>query len=126
VATGPDVPDPAEVHFAGRPVALATLARVRSILDAAGPYAERATRSQVVFRRARGFAWLWDPGRYLAHPTAEVVLSIALGRRDPSPRFKEVVHPSPRHWIHHLEVHDAAAADDEVAAWLREAWERAG
>jgi hypothetical protein len=37
-----------------------------------------------------------------------------------------VTHPSPRHWIHHLEARDAAEIDDEVAAWLSEAWERAG
>jgi hypothetical protein len=53
------------------------------------------------------------------------VLSIALGRRDPSPRWKEVVHPSRRHWIHHLEVSDVDAIDDEVVGWLREAAERA-
>jgi hypothetical protein len=54
-----------------------------------------------------------------------VVLSIALGRRDDSPRWKEVAHPSPKHWIHHLEVRDLADIDDEVAGWLREAAERA-
>ncbi len=102
------------------------MARVRTILDAAGPYTIRTTRSQVAFRRARGFAYLWDPGRYLRRPTADVVLTIALGRHDRSPRFKEVVHPSARHWIHHLEIHDPDEVDREVAAWLQEAWERAG
>jgi len=63
---------------------------------------------------------------YLANPNAEVVLSIALGRHDDSPRFKEVAHPSPKHWIHHLEVGDIDEVDNEVAAWLIEAAERAG
>ncbi len=54
------------------------------------------------------------------------MLTIALGRQDGSPRFKEVVHPSPRHWVHHLEIRDAGELDDEVEAWLREAWGRAG
>jgi hypothetical protein len=120
------VADPAGAFFAGRPVGLAVLARVRAVVDATGPHTVRTTRSQVAFRRARSFAWLWAPGRYLARPGAEVVLTIALGRHDPSPRFKEVTHPSPRHWIHHLEARDAAEIDDEVAAWLSEAWERAG
>jgi hypothetical protein len=53
------------------------------------------------------------------------VLSIALGRHDPSTRFKQVVHPAPAHWMHHLELHDADEVDDEVAGWLREAAERA-
>ncbi|HEX9123515.1 MAG TPA: DUF5655 domain-containing protein [Actinomycetota bacterium] len=65
------------------------------------------------------------PGRFLSKPAAEVVLSIALGRRDESTRFKEVVHPAPTHWMHHLEIRDLGDLDDEVAAWLREAAERA-
>jgi hypothetical protein len=26
--------------------------------------------------------------------------------------FKEVTHPSPRHWMHHLEIHAVAQIDD--------------
>lgn len=113
-----------EELFAGHPVALAMFARVRSILEAIDPVEILTTKSQVSFRRARGFACLWMPGQYLSRPTAEVVLSIALGRRNDSPRFKEVVHPSPRQWMHRLEVDDPRVIDDEVAAWLREAAER--
>ena len=113
-----------EGFFAGHPVALAVYDRVRSVLEALGPVEMRTSKSQVAFRRARGFACLWMPGQYLARPTAELVLSIALGRRDESPRFKEIVHPSPRHWMHHLEVDDPSIIDDEVASWLQEAAER--
>lgn len=116
----------AEDFLADSPLGGEALAWVRGTLAAEGEFGERVGRSQVAFRRRRGFAWLWLPGRYLAHPHAEVVLSLALGHRDPSPRFKEVVHPSPRHWTHHLELHDAADLDDEVAGWLREAYGRAG
>jgi hypothetical protein len=84
----------------------------------------RTSRSQVAFRRRRGFAYLWLPGRYLARPGADVVLSVVLGRRDVSPRWKEVAHPAPAHWMHHLEVHDAAEIDEQVARWLREACDR--
>ena len=95
----------AEEHLSGHPVALDVLARVRAFLEEHGPVEERVTRSQVAFR---------------------CVLSVALGRHDDSPRFKEVVHPSPRHWMHHLEIRDAAEVDDEVRAWLWEAADRAG
>jgi len=121
-----------EELFAAEPTALAVLARVRELPGATSdggadpPFEVRTTRSQVGFRRRTGFAWLWRPGRYLRRPAAPVVLTIALGRHDPSPRFKEVVHPSPRHWIHHLEIHDPAEVDDQVRAWLLEAAERAG
>jgi hypothetical protein len=73
------------------------------------------SKSQVAFRRRHGFSDLWLPGRYLGRPTAEVVLSVALGRHDPPPRFKEVVHPPRRHWLHHLEVNDPGEIDDQVA-----------
>jgi hypothetical protein len=115
-----------EEHFAGHPVALAAYAAVHALVEGMGGAEVRTTKSQLAFRRRRGFAYLWLPGRYLADPGADVVLSIALGRRDPSPRWKEVVHPSRAHWMHHLEIRDAADIDAEVADWLREAADRAG
>lgn len=112
--------------LAGHTVALAVFERVRSALEAFGPVDIRTSKSQVAFRRSRGFAYLWLPGLYLGRPGADVVLSIALGRHDPSPRFKEVVQPSPKLWMHHLEIHGVDDVDDEVVGWLREAAERAG
>ena len=115
-----------EEFLAGHPLALTVFFRVRSALERLGPVDIRTTKSQVAFRRARGFAYLWLPGQYLANPSADVVLSIALGRHDPSPRFKEVAHPSPKHWLHHLEINDIDEVDDEVMGWLLEAAERSG
>jgi hypothetical protein len=47
---------------------------------------------------------------------------MALGRAYESPRFKEVVHPAPDIWMHHLEVRSLTDLDEEVAGWLREAF----
>ncbi len=113
---------PAEL-FAGNEVGLDVYDRVRAILG--GDIEVRTTKSQISFRRKRGFAYLWAPGQYLRDPDAQVVLSIALERHDVSARFKEVAHPSPKHWIHHLEIHQVSDIDDEVATWLAEAAERA-
>jgi hypothetical protein len=121
-------PDPirvAEESLGGHPLAVAALHHVHRLLAALGDVEVRTTTSQVAFRRRRGCAYLWLPGRYLSNPSAEVVLSIVLGHHDPSPRFTEVVHPSPAHWMHHLELHTVADLDDEVAGWLRAAWEHA-
>ena len=112
--------------FAGRPLGLAVYERVRSIVEGFGPVEVRVSKSQVAFRRRRGFAYLWLPGMYLANPAADVVLSIALRRRIDSPRWKEIAQPAPMTWMHHLEIHDLAELDDEVAGWLREAAEGAG
>jgi Domain of unknown function (DUF5655) len=111
--------------FAGHPDARAVFEKVRAVLNRLGPLEVRTSKSQVAFRRQRGFAFLWLPGQYLSKPTAEIVLSIALSRHDPSARFKEVAHPAPTQWMHHLEIHDVGDIDDEVIGWLREAADRA-
>jgi hypothetical protein len=115
-----------EEHFAGHPFAEAVFRWTRDRLDALGPCEVRVTKSQVAFRRRRGFAYVWMPGRYLAHPAAEVVLSVALPRHDPSPRFKEVVHPTAQQWLHHLEVLDLGDLDAEVEGWLEASYGAAG
>lgn len=112
--------------FAGQPLALAVYERVVEAVAPEGPIEVRVSKSQVALRRRRGFAYLWLPGQYLSRPDAEVVLSIALGRRVDSPRWKEVVEPKPGQWMHHLEIQDLSDVDDEVAQWLREAAVRAG
>jgi hypothetical protein len=112
-------------HFRGAPVALAAYRRVREVLTDVDGVEVRVSRSQVALRRRRGFAWLWLPGRYLAHPRSEVVLSVALARRDPSPRWAQVAHPAPRQWVHHLDVNGVDDVDGEVGGWLHEAAARA-
>lgn len=123
-STGPETP---EELFEGNGMALAAFRRVTELVaDAEQPCTVTTSKSQVAFRRRRGFAYLWLPGRYLKHPAAEVVLSIALDRHLPSERFKEVAHPAPSVWMHHLEIHTPDDLDDEVAGWLHEAADRAG
>ncbi|MBT2247780.1 hypothetical protein JHV56_03565 [Arthrobacter sp. BHU FT2] len=90
-----------------------------------GPMEVRVGKSQVSFRRRRGFAYLWRPGAYVKS-TVPVVLSVALPAEDPSPRFKQVARPSPAIWMHHLEITDSSQVDGEVAGWLRRAWDHAG
>jgi len=107
--------------FVDYPLGIEVFERVRSCLDGFDDVEIRITRSQVAFRRRRGFAYLWPPGKYLTKPDVDVVLSIALGRQDASPRWKEVVHPYPKHWMHHLEIRDVAEIDAQVVDWLLEA-----
>ena len=116
---------PPEEFFAGHPDAMAVYRRVLSMARELGPVEVRVSRSQVAFRRRTGFAYLWLPGRWLRRPSAEVVLSIALARPDGSARFKQVAHPAPSVWMHHMEIRDLAQLDDQVRAWLREAFDNA-
>ncbi|WP_454810594.1 DUF5655 domain-containing protein [Paenarthrobacter nitroguajacolicus] len=85
----------------------------------------RVSKSQIAFRRHRGFAYVWRPGQYIKSDVP-AVLSIALPRKIDSPRFKEVVHPSADVWMHHLELHKETQVDDEVRGWMQEAFDAAG
>lgn len=104
-------------HEASRPLFDQLLAQV----EALGLVELRVTKSQIAFVHQRPFAWAWVPGRYLGPGHAPLVLSIALRRRDGSPRWKQVVEPAPGRFMHHLELRTGLELDDEVLDWLREA-----
>ncbi len=112
--------------FAGEPGASEAYRVVRTMLEAIGPIDERTTRSQVAYRRRRGFAYLWLPVAWARGSGVLVVLSIALTRQDGSHRWKQVAHPAGGIWMHHLEVRAVDDLDDEVRAWLAEAYTQAG
>jgi hypothetical protein len=111
--------------FAGHPDGLRVLAAVDAAAHALGDVEVRATKSQVAFRHGRrGFAYVWRPGQYVASEVP-AVLSLALPRELASPRFKSVIHPSTRVWMHHLELTAPEQVDAEVQDWLRQAYEAA-
>lgn len=111
-----------EGFFAGSQLGVAVYERVLAVLREVGPVQVRVSKTQVAFRRRRGFAYLWLPERVLGQRAAGiVVLSFALGRADDSPRLKQVVRVAPTHWMHHVEVREVDDVDDEVADWLVEA-----
>lgn len=63
---------------------------------------------------------------YLRGDHSPLVLTLALRRRDPSRRWKQIVEPANGRYTHHLELQSAHDIDDEVRAWLHEAWSQAG
>ena len=108
--------------FAGFPDSRPIFDAVRAALDSLGPVEMRVTRSQIAFRRRVAFAWVWVPDRYLHGGHAPLVLSVALRRRDGSPRWKETVEPAPGRFMHHLELFALDDIDDDIRGWLAEAW----
>ena len=90
-------------------------------LSMVGEASMTVTKSQVGFRRRRGFAYVWRPGQYV-DSGVPAVLSIVLPRKVASTRFKEVAHPSTHTWMHHIELREASELDDEVIGWLAEAY----
>lgn len=111
--------------FAPYPDSRPLFDRVRELILDIGPTSIRATKSQVAFRRRRGFAWAWIPARYLRGARPPLVLSISLGRHDRSRRWKQVVNPTPMRFMHHLELRSKADLDGQVRRWLEEAWNAA-
>ena len=119
------VVDSPDELFADFPESLAICRVVANAVAEMGKTTVVVSKSQVAFRRRRGFAYVWRPGQYV-RSDVPAVLSIALSHEVASSRWKEVVHPSPRTWMHHLELRTTAEVDDEVRTWLREAYDEAG
>lgn len=107
--------------FAGERLGLQIFEQIARIIDGLGESEIRVTRSQVSFRHVRTFALVWRPSMYVAS-NVPVVLSIAAPTMIRSTRFKQVVHPAPRTWMHHLELRDLSDVDEEVREWLADAW----
>jgi Domain of unknown function (DUF5655) len=122
-----------EEFFRGRAESRRIFEALHAAIAALGPAELRVTKSQVAFLRSpdavsgrrRAFAWAWMPDLYLGPGHAPLVLTVGLKHRDPSPRWKQVVEPAPGRFTHHLELHAAKAIDDQVRAWLVEAWQAA-
>ncbi|MHB1017284.1 MAG: DUF5655 domain-containing protein [Coriobacteriia bacterium] len=95
---------------------------VRACVESIGDAELRVSKSQVGFYRRTGFASVWMPGQYLGKTGVPLVLTVALRRRDMSPRWKEVVEPAPGRFTHHLELRSPDQIDVEVRDWLAEAW----
>ncbi|HZY41638.1 MAG TPA: DUF5655 domain-containing protein [Anaerolineae bacterium] len=111
--------------FAGQPDSREIFETLRRAIDSLGETELRVTKSQVAFCRRRAFAWAWRPGMYLHGKYAPLVLTLSLSRRDSSPRWKEIVEPTPGRFTHHLELYSSADLDAEVDAWRHEAWSAA-
>jgi hypothetical protein len=107
--------------FAGYEASRPLFDSLRKLADSLGDSELRISKSQIAITRRQAFAWAWVPDRYLSGAHAPLVLSVALPRRDPSPRWKQVIEPSPGRFMHHLELR-AESDLDEVRACLQEAW----
>ena len=111
--------------FDGRPAGQAIYRAVARYVLAMDGVSVRATRSQVAFTRRRDFALVWRPGQYVASDVPAAV-SFALPHPLTSDRITSVAHPSPKAWMHHVELRSPAEFDTELRAWLEDAWVEAG
>jgi hypothetical protein len=112
---------PAE-FFAGSPDGYELFRVVERAVVALGTAEVVVTKSQIAFRRRRGFAFVWRPAQYVKS-NVPAVLALALPHEVKSGRFKSVVHPSTRVWMHHLELRHPEQVDAEVLGWLADAYD---
>ena len=111
-----------EDYFAGQDESRRIFETVRRAADAIGPTELVVTKSQIAFRHRKAFAWVWMPAQYLRRKSAPLVLTFSFRSRDASPRWKQIVEPTPGRFTHHLELYSVADVDDQVCNWLRDAW----
>jgi hypothetical protein len=121
---GEEVSHEVETFFEGCPDGLQLYRAVEDVVAQLGASGVRVTKSQIAFRRRRGFAYVWRPGQYVTSDVP-VVLSIPLPQAVRSDRIKSIAHPSKRVWMHHIELRDPSQIDDEVRGWLADAYEHA-
>jgi len=107
--------------FDGSPDKLALYKALFRRLDAAFPKASvKVQKGQISFYGPRLFAMASLPKRKKA---PGIVVSFGLGRREPSPRIAVAVEPYPNRWTHHVVVTEEKELDEELLAWLGEAWQ---
>jgi Domain of unknown function (DUF5655) len=105
-----------EHHFEGKP------AEVRAIYDAVlktirrcGPVTVLPEKTRIAFQVRMSFAQLTTRSKWVdGH--------VVLARRFEHPRFRNVETFSPRNHVHYFRLMSADEVDEEVAAWLKEAY----
>jgi hypothetical protein len=103
-------------HLDGRdPTVVAIFRRLVALAEANGPVTVLPERTRIAFQVRMSFAAVVLRRRWVdGH--------VVLARRLDHPRFRRVESFSPRNHVHHFRLASLAEVDDEVAAWLAEAY----
>ena len=97
---------------------------VRAYIESLGPVTVEPMKAQVSFGAAKKFAWVWLPQIWIRkQPIDSIVLTFTLRRRIADVRVKQVAELRPGRFMHNMVIRWEADLDDEVRAWLREAYD---
>jgi hypothetical protein len=105
-----------EDHLAGRsPEVVALFERFRELVERCGPVEVLAEKTRIAFHVRMSFAAVtlrraWLDGH------------VVLARRYEHPRFRRIESFSPRNHLHQFRISSLDELDDEVAAWIAEAY----
>lgn len=115
-----------ESLFQGRPEALRLFDAVRGYIESLDSVTIEPAKTQVSFGAVGKFAWVWLPQSWVKKRSeTSITLTFSLGRRVAHEKIAEVVEPRPGRWIHHVVIEEESDFDEDVRAWLREAYEAA-
>jgi hypothetical protein len=105
-----------EHHFRGKPPGIRRMFdRVRAMVEAIGPVRVLPEKTRIAFQVRMSFAQVTPRNKWLdGH--------VVLARRLDSPRFRKVETFSPRNHLHVFRITDESEIDDELQAWLAEAY----
>jgi hypothetical protein len=98
------------------PEVVAIYRRLEALVTSLGPVRVLPEGTRIAFQVRMSFAAASLRRRWVdAH--------VVLARRLESPRFRRIESVSPRNHVHHVRLASPAEVDEEVAAWLAEAYE---
>jgi hypothetical protein len=105
-----------DAHLAGRdPELVAIFWRLVQLAERNGPVTVLPEKTRVAFQVRMSFAAVTPRRRWVdGH--------VVLARRLEHPRFRRIDSISPRNHVHHFRMARLDEVDDEVAAWLAEAY----
>ena len=103
--------------FAGRAPQRALYHALRDFAERFGPITVNINKTRISFQARARFVSVNRVTR------DGLACHIWLKRRIDSPRFSRIEHFPPGDYVHNFKLTDAAELDDEMAAWLAEAYE---
>jgi len=105
-----------EAHFVGRdPSVRLAFDRFVSLIRELGPVTVLPEKTRIAFQVRMSFAAVMPRKSWLdGH--------VVLARRYEHPRFTKIDYISPRNLVHRFRITDPAEVDEEVRAWLAEAY----
>lgn len=82
-------------------------------------------KSQITLKNRRVFgAVSFLPARKAKdRPDPYITITLGLNRRESSPRIDQASEPYPGRWTHHLVIGSRSEIDDELMAWVKEAYD---
>ena len=112
------------LHFAPAPEMLPVYLAVGAVREECEKVRIRVQKTQVTLSNRYNFACASLPvRRKKGWPDPCLMVTFGLGRRLDAPRVAVAIEPYPGRWTHHVLVTDPVDIDDELMAWVREAYE---